>query len=210
MHVGIDARMWNHSGIGVYLRTTDDGLLITAVREGYPAYEGGIRPGDLIVAIRGEPTPGMTQADLVGKLKGPVGTTVDVSVKTGEEPPRDVTLTRAIIRMESVLGIRLVDEEAGIGYIRIDSFRENTVQDFQDGLVKLKEMRARAIILDADGQSTLLMPCCDEDALPAPLEGIVQQIAEYLQQVAFIALELQAGLNIDIQLVLPVAVDLQQ
>ena len=52
-------------GIGVYLQHTKEGLLITGVREDYPAYAAGIRPGDLITSIEGRPTVEMEQGDLV-------------------------------------------------------------------------------------------------------------------------------------------------
>ncbi len=146
-------------GIGVYLTNTKEGLLITGVREGYPAYDGGIRPGDLITAIEGRPTVDMEQSELVGALKGPVGTFVNVTAKTKEEPGRNVRLTRAIIRMESVFGTELVDEEHKIGYVRVDSFKESTVADFKRELQRLKnDLGAKSVILDLRGNDGGVLP----------------------------------------------------
>jgi carboxyl-terminal processing protease len=136
-------------GIGVYLTSTPEGLHITGVREDAPAWKGGIRPGDLIVVIEGEPVDGMSQRDLVTRLKGPVGSTVKVRVRRGEEEPFETTLTRDRIRIESVRGVRLVDEKAKIGYVRIDSFRETTVDDFREALLRLRdELGATSLVLD--------------------------------------------------------------
>jgi carboxyl-terminal processing protease len=150
-------------GIGVYLKMQDDGLLIRAVRKGYPAHDAGVRPGDLFVAIEGRKTSEIPQQELTGMLKGPVETKVVVSVKTGDAEPRDVTLTRAIIRVDSVLGARLVDAEKKIGYIRVDSFKENTVDDFQRELLKLRdELGATSVILDLRNNGGGVLPTATE------------------------------------------------
>jgi carboxyl-terminal processing protease len=152
------------SGIGVYIRTQADGLLVTAAREGYPAWQGGIRPGDLIISIEGTPIPDMPPDSVLGRLKGPVGTSVRVGVKPREGKTREVTLTRATIRIESVLGIRLVDDEHGVGYIRVDSFRESTTEDFRRGLGKLRDEGARSIILDLRHNDGGVLPTAVEIA----------------------------------------------
>ena len=136
-------------GIGVMVRTEADGaLLVTAAREGYPAWEAGIRPGDRIVEIGGVPTASLETGELHKRLKGEVGTTVDVGVTRDGGTPVTRTLTRAVIRIESVLGIRLVDDEHHVGYLRVNSFLENTVEDFRRALERLKADGAKAIILD--------------------------------------------------------------
>ncbi len=137
-------------GIGVLIRTsTEDGtLLITGAREGYPAWDSGIRPGDRIVAIGDRPTSSLAQNDLVTLLKGAAGSPVEVTIKRGEEAPMVKTLKRAIIRVESVLGARIVDPTHGIGYVRVNSFLQNTVSDFNAALERLKKKGAKSIVLD--------------------------------------------------------------
>jgi hypothetical protein len=84
------------AGIGAGLGQNADGVFVATVFGGDPADRAGLRQGDRIAAIDGEDASGMSVADAVQRLRGPVGTTVGVSVRRGGETI-DVIIERASI-----------------------------------------------------------------------------------------------------------------
>jgi carboxyl-terminal processing protease len=102
-----------------------------------PAHRAGLQPGDFISHLDGEAVLGLTLANAVEKMRGKPNTYIRITVRRGEEPPFDVTLTRAIITIQSVRS-RL---EGDIGYVRITSFSQQT----EAGLVKaVKQLQQQA------------------------------------------------------------------
>src|SRR3546814_7489721 len=77
----------------------------------------------------------MTLADAVEKMRGPPKTTLKVTIRRGEEAPFDVTLTRDIIRIQSVRS----RAEKDIGYVRITSFSEQTDEGLRNAVKRLRE-----------------------------------------------------------------------
>ncbi len=124
-----------------------------------PAAEAGLLPGDRILAIDGESTEGMDLTDAVGRLRGPVGTTVTLTVSHRDDTDEfDVTIERGIIHLESVKGYDvdpdtgvwrfLIDGEAGIGYIRLTDFKEDTPQHLDKAISALEKSGMKGLILD--------------------------------------------------------------
>jgi carboxyl-terminal processing protease len=110
---------------GLGLEVTEDNGLIKVVSpiDDTPASRADIKPGDLIVALDGEPVMGMTLADAVDKMRGEIGTDIKLTIKRGDVgEPFDVTLKREEIKIKSVKW----DVKGRIGYIRISSFNEQT------------------------------------------------------------------------------------
>jgi carboxyl-terminal processing protease len=85
--------------------------------------------------------------EVTGRMRGAPGSTVRVGFRRGEEV-FEVELERARIKVDSVLGVRLLDEEHGVGYLRVSSFQENTGEDARAALAQLEEEGARSIVLD--------------------------------------------------------------
>jgi carboxyl-terminal processing protease len=114
-----------------------------------PASRAGLRPNDYITHIDGKPILGLTLGDAVDKMRGPVNTTVTLTVvRKGKDEPFDVKLTRDIITIKSVRYHR----EGDIGYIRITSFNEQTGDALDDALRSLQKQigaaRVKGYILD--------------------------------------------------------------
>jgi carboxyl-terminal processing protease len=126
------------AGIGIEISRADSRLRVISPIDDTPAAEAGLRAGDIIARINGEPTDGMTLHDAVDKLRGAVGSAVRVTIDRGDQKPFDVTLTRAIIR---VVSVKSKLEPGKIGYARIASFGEHTETEF---LAALAEMRRKA------------------------------------------------------------------
>jgi carboxyl-terminal processing protease len=138
-------------GIGASLEERDGLVRVVAPRPGAPAEQAGVRAGDAIVAIDGVDASGMSAADAVRRLRGPAGTTVQLTVRQAAGgDPRVLSITRAEIRLPSVEG-RLLDGSRGLGYVRISRFAEPTAQQLREQLATLLEGGARGIVLDVRG-----------------------------------------------------------
>ena len=116
---------------------------------GTPSYKAGIHPGDIITAVDGKTTAGLTSDDVVGMLKGDKGTHVKVTVAragTGAGGAQELSfdLTRAEIPNNSVdLSYQI---QPGIGYIHIKAVQETTGKEVQDALAGFGDMKG--LVLD--------------------------------------------------------------
>lgn len=90
-------------GIGAQLGIKDNTIMVIAPLKGNPAEKAGIRAGDYIVKVNGEPTTGWTVPQAVTKIRGRKGTKVTLSVLHAKATkPEDITLTRDTILVPSV------------------------------------------------------------------------------------------------------------
>lgn len=122
-------------GLGIVIGIRDGNLTVIAPLEGTPAWRAGVRAGDQIAQIGDESTINMSLTDAVNKLRGKVGTKVKLVIsRTGQSKPLYVTLTRAIINIDSVQPLMLVEADKRVGYIKIKSFQANTDADFTAAL----------------------------------------------------------------------------
>lgn len=123
-----------YSGVGLTI-TAEAGLVkvISPMDDG-PAARAGVQAGDVISAINGQSASGLTVSQVSEKLRGDTGTSVKVTFLRDGEDPREVTLVRDIIRVESVTG-RL---EGDFGYLRIATFNENTGRELGETIARLK------------------------------------------------------------------------
>lgn len=134
-----------YAGIGVYIASTDDGILIAGVMEGSPAEEAGLQRGDILVSIDGTLVDGYQLEDVSKHIRGPVDTSVDLVVRrNGEE--QAFTVQRRQIHVPTVAG-KMVDG-TDVGYIRIAVFSDGTADDFTKEFTKLREQGMTKLILD--------------------------------------------------------------
>jgi hypothetical protein len=83
----------------------------------------------------------------VKKLRGKVGTQVTVTIlREGEEKLLEFTITRDLIKIQSIKEARFLEE--GIGYIRLAEFQENTPRDFEKALKDLEKKQLKGLVLD--------------------------------------------------------------
>jgi len=102
-----------------------------------PAYRAGLEAGDKIIKINDESTKNMTLFEAVKLLRGKKGTDVTITiVREGLAEPKDFTLTRDVIKLQSVKS-KLMDEH--YGYIRITQFQENTARELTKALKALNK-----------------------------------------------------------------------
>jgi len=152
-------------GVGVRIRRLGDPPQLTIVgppEPGTPAFSADIRSGDRIVALDGKPTAEMEMLEVLKLMRGKAGQPVVLSIThQGEETVEEITLTRAIITVESVRGdlrkedgswLFRLDADPRIGYLRITSFGNKTEVELTRALASLcgptAENSVEAIILD--------------------------------------------------------------
>ena len=134
-------------GIGIEVGTENDQLMVITPIDDTPASRAGLLSRDVIVAIDGTPTDGMSLQEAVTLMRGEPGSELRISVlRAGEEAPREFILTREIIRSESVKHELL---ESGYGYLRISQFQSRTPEQAREALEQMSQEQPLAgLILD--------------------------------------------------------------
>jgi carboxyl-terminal processing protease len=145
-------------GIGVHVSTEAGDLRVLSPIYGSPAYRAGILPGDRIVEIDGKPSDGLSNDEAIGRMKGPAGSRVTLTiVHAGSNQRHRVTLSREKIRVETVLGDHrkpddtwdfMLDPQAHIGYIRVTGFSRETGTELRKALGELQAKHLRGLVLD--------------------------------------------------------------
>ena len=134
-------------GIGIEFDIIDDYITVIAPIVGSPSERLGIRPGDRIVEIEGVSAKGITEPEVLEKLRGPKGTTVNVVVRRpGAEELIPFAITRDKIPIYSVLAAFMVDERTG--YIMINRFSETTDEELEKALDRLEASGMDRLLLD--------------------------------------------------------------
>ncbi len=136
-------------GLGIKIMMKQGRLTVEVPIEGTPAFRAGMKPQDHIVRIEGESTINMDLDDAVSKLRGEIGSPVNIMVmRKGFASPRRFTIVRERIRVNPMEAALL---EGNVGYIRIKSFSAKTGQDLNDELARLHREAGeglRGLVLD--------------------------------------------------------------
>jgi len=123
-------------GVGIEISVENDLLTVITPIEGSPAAKAGIKPGDLIIAIDGKSTQGLSVDEAVKSLRGPKGSAVKITIQSqGDKNPREVVLVRDIIYVKSV-NSKLLDGR--IGYIKLSQFQEKTSEELVKAIEELE------------------------------------------------------------------------
>jgi carboxyl-terminal processing protease len=146
-------------GIGIVVEVDIDRgrPVVLSPQPAAPAYEAGIRAGDVIMKVDGQDTSQLSQDAIVDLIRGPPGTEVTLTILPyGSEETVEFRVRRAVIPIESVLGYSrqpdgswryVLPDHPRIGYIWLDSFGENTAQDMARVLESL-DSTVDALIVD--------------------------------------------------------------
>ena len=123
----------HYYGVGMVIQQQNSKVYVITPYEGTPSFRAGLRPGDIISAIDGKSTDGMTSDVVAKNLKGPEGTHVQVSViREGQSKPLTFDLVRDEIPHPSV--DLKYEIRPGIGYLRLTQFQETTAQEVDDAI----------------------------------------------------------------------------
>ena len=158
----------HYYGIGISIAPVDGDITVTQLFEGSPAYKAGIRRGDIIAYVPCAPgatskidsaavgtkpgvcqdnTKGWTNDDVVKRIKGPKGTTVDIAIRRPGVPQLiNLTVPRDEINITTVSTAFMI--APGAGYVRLEGFSETSDTELQAALKKLKAAGMQKMILD--------------------------------------------------------------
>lgn len=148
-----------YSGVGITLSPNEDGYIeVITPTEDSPAFEAGIRRGDIILAVDGVKYAGSEIDVAAAAIRGRAGTRVKLNIlREGQE--LEFTIRREKIVSQTVRWDWLEDQ---IGYIRIQSFEESTAADFEKALQSMERENARGFVLDLrDNPGGLVDICID-------------------------------------------------
>ncbi|HUU10203.1 MAG TPA: S41 family peptidase [Phycisphaerae bacterium] len=144
-------------GIGIQIGMRRGMLTVISPLEGTPAYRAGVLAGDIIIEIEGKTTDGIRLDEAVKILTGDPDTKVAIKVRHMTGDAETITITRAIIEVHTVKGVRrdennewvyMLDDEKKIGYVRVTSFVENSIPDVRKALESLRKDGMKALVLD--------------------------------------------------------------
>jgi len=122
-------------GLGIEVTMEGGYVKVVSPIDDTPAYRAGVKAGDLITHLDGEPVLGLTLNEAVEKMRGSIGTSIKLTILREGAEPFDVSITRDRITIRSVRQ----RAEGDIGYIRITSFSEQTEAGLIDAVAQLKK-----------------------------------------------------------------------
>lgn len=154
----------SYEGIGATVTDRNGQIEIVAPYRDSPAEKAGIRPGDVILAVEGQPTTGWTADQAVQKIRGPKGTSITLEIQRADGTKATITVDRGQIPLDSVFrdpilevipgesGTTLVDRSGqpatDIAYINISRFRENTADELRQKARDIESKGYKGLILD--------------------------------------------------------------
>ena len=162
-------------GIGIQTVVNQGQIEIITPVYNSPAYESGIRPGDVIRQINDESTEGMELSDVSQRLRGKIGTSLELTIESPRyNETKTVSVQRQLIRVQSVYGARrntddswnyMLDEKNKIGYLLVTNFGRNTTSELLQALKQLKQQNVKGLIVDLrynpGGLLTAAIEICD-------------------------------------------------
>jgi carboxyl-terminal processing protease len=163
----------NFVGLGIELKAEEDALLIVKVIPGGPADRGGVIAGDRIVAVDHQSTVSLSSDKAADLLKGPEGSEVTIAVRSPDNRQRDLVILRERVEVPCVEGVKIVDHQYGIGYLRLTSFQKTTSRDVDAALWELHRQGMRSLIVDVRGNPGGLLTASVEVADKFLPEGTI-------------------------------------
>ena len=134
-------------GIGVMVEYnhTDESIMVNTVYPGSPAEAAGVKVGDFIYAVDGKTVEELGYTNAVNYVRGEIGTPVELTLLRGDEL---VTVVATRAEVEEINVDYSIDEESGIGYVQIVSFKDNTFSQFKTAIDALVAADVNGIIFD--------------------------------------------------------------
>ena len=130
-------------GLGIEVSMENGLVKVVSPIDDTPAARAGLKPGDLITHLDGDPVQGMSLPEAVEKMRGLINTEIKLTIRREGKELFDVKLTRATIKIQSV---RSHLEGDNIGYIRITSFNEQTDVGLNNVMKNLKQQAGNKLL----------------------------------------------------------------
>jgi carboxyl-terminal processing protease len=134
-------------GLGIEVTMENGFVKVVSPIDDTPAFRAGLKPGDFITKLDNEAVQGMSLAEAVEKMRGRVNTDLILTIRRAGTKPFDVTITRAVIKIQSVRS----RVEGDAGYVRITSFSEQTSVGVARAMKRIREKlgdKLKGIVLD--------------------------------------------------------------
>lgn len=138
-------------GVGLQVAQRDEDVVVVRVYDGSPAAAQGVKVGDRIVSVNGRTAEDRSLDVVVAEIRGEEGTKVTVGFQTGDAAPREVTMTRARIRVPAVDSRIVTRDGVKIGYIALAQFSRGAADALRDTITSLRERGVEALVLDLRG-----------------------------------------------------------
>lgn len=123
-------------GLGIEVTMENGFVKVVSPIDDTPAFKAGVKAGDLVTHLDGEAVMGLTLSEAVDKMRGKVGTKIDLTIRREDEAkPVEITIKRDIIKIQSVRHEVFGD----IGYIRITTFNQHTEDGLKDAIKDIKK-----------------------------------------------------------------------
>jgi carboxyl-terminal processing protease len=136
-------------GLGIEVGVEDGFIKIISPIDDTPAQKAGLKAGDIITRINDQSIKGTSLDDAVKLMRGEPGTDIKLGIaREGEAKPMEFTITRAIIKVQSIKH-RLL--EPGYGYVRLTTFQAGSRNDLVNAVNRLKEKneaKLKGLVLD--------------------------------------------------------------
>jgi carboxyl-terminal processing protease len=142
----------HYYGLGIQIQSVDGDIKVVSIFEGSPAYKKGLRRGDILSKVRDVDgtdldMKGWTTEQAVKKLKGPKGTTVNISIKRGGyDSLINMDVVRDEVNITTVRAAFMIDKETG--YVKLDQFTETSNRELGDALQKLSANGMKRLVFD--------------------------------------------------------------
>ncbi|MEX2426530.1 MAG: S41 family peptidase [Thermomicrobiaceae bacterium] len=164
-----------YEGIGVWVDQPEGELTIISPMRGSPAEEAGLQAGDVITEVDGVSIEEMTMEDAVRRVRGPEGTSVNLTVeREGEDEPLEFNVERAKIEMPAVM----FEMQDDIAIMTVTVLGDNTIEQLDQAIEDAEDAGAEGIVLDlrsngggwVSAAQEMIGRFVDEDEGPALLE----------------------------------------
>ncbi len=138
-------------GIGVEIKSHDDGLLVVRPLKGGPAAEAGLKGGDIIVAVNGKPLAGKTLDYGADLIAGPEGSRITLNLVREGKALAPITVVRRRVQIMSVSEVAMIDEVNHVGYIKLDKFAAKSSEEMDQALWQLYRAGMKSLVIDLRG-----------------------------------------------------------
>jgi carboxyl-terminal processing protease len=134
-------------GIGIEISSKNHQAVVVAPLDGSPAQQAGVRAGDVILQVNGQPVSGLSLGQISSRIAGESGRPVRLTVSNpADKRKREISVARTSIKINNVSWQRLPGTD--IAHLRIAMFSDGEATDLREALLNLKQQGARKVILD--------------------------------------------------------------
>ena len=162
-------------GIGVYMSFKNGGVQIMNVIPDGPSYKAGLLAGDEILAVDGKPVEEFSPGEVALRIRGEVGTQVELLIRRDGMEDKIYNLTRDNIKVRTVAG-KMIDDK--LGYIKISNFSENSGEEFKTTLDDLAAAGMKGFVLDMRQNPGGVITSCIEIAKEIVPAGTIASVIQ--------------------------------